>query len=202
MRTNKSWMVVACLAAASIARAQGANGLAVSDDAAAWSHWQARMAINTATPLWRSDLARGDAAGLKVQGLTLLGDYYFARLPLGAAGSGGFRATSGLMLGNGAPLWAAPGVGLGRRNASLLPGVAGSEMAAVDSANIPYLGLGYSGISGRGGWNFAADVGVMALNAGSAVRFGRLFNGSQSVDDLVRELRLTPVLQLGVSYAF
>lgn len=205
MRTNKSWIVVACLAAAApLVRAQSADGLSVPDDAPGWSRWQARMAINTATPLWRADLARGEAAGLKVQGLSLLGDYYFARLPLGSAGAGGFRATSGLMLGSGAPLWAgqAPGSGLGRRNFSLLPGVAGGETTGGDSASIPYVGLGYSGITGRGGWGFAADVGVMALNAGSAVRFGRLLNGAQSVDDLVRELRLAPVLQLGVSYAF
>ena len=45
-------------------------------------------------------------------------------------------------------------------------------------------------------------VGLMALNAGSAVRFGRLLSGTQSVDELVRDLRLTPVLQLGVSYSF
>jgi hypothetical protein len=65
---------------------------------------------------------------------------------------------------------------------------------------VPYVGLGYSGLTGRGGWGFAADVGVMALH-GDSVRFGRL-SGAQSLDDLLRDLRLTPVLQLGVSYSF
>jgi hypothetical protein len=34
------------------------------------------------------------------------------------------------------------------------------------------------------------------------VRLGRVVGGSQSLDDLVRELRLSPVLQFGASYAF
>jgi hypothetical protein len=34
------------------------------------------------------------------------------------------------------------------------------------------------------------------------VRFGRVFNGSQSLDDVVRDMRLAPVVQLGVSYSF
>jgi hypothetical protein len=38
----------------------------------------------------------------------------------------------------------------------------------------------------------------MALNPGSGLRLGR----GQSLDDVVRDMRLTPVLQLGVSYSF
>jgi hypothetical protein len=207
MRTTTGWLLGLALGvAAQWAAAQSGSGLAVSDDTPGWARWQARIAVNSSTPLWRSDLARGDAAGLKVQGLGLIGDYYFARLPLGSQGAGGFRASSGVLLGNGAPLWAAQAPGgssqfsLGRRNLSLLPGLPGAD-PALDSTTVPYVGLGYSGLTGRGGWGFAADVGVMALNGGSAVRFGRLLTG-QSLDDLLRDLRLTPVLQLGVSYSF
>lgn len=207
MRTTTGWLLGLALGvAAQWAAAQAGSGLAVSDDTPGWARWQARIAVNSSTPLWRSDLARGDAAGLKVQGLGLIGDYYFARLPLGSQGAGGFRASSGVLLGSGAPLWAAQAPGgssqfsLGRRNLSLLPGLPGGD-PALDSTTVPYVGLGYSGLTGRGGWGFAADVGVMALNGGSAVRFGRLLTG-QSLDDLLRDLRLTPVLQLGVSYSF
>jgi hypothetical protein len=207
MRTTTGWLLGLALGvAAQWAAAQSGSGLAVSDDTPGWARWQARIAVNSSTPLWRSDLARGDAAGLKVQGLGLIGDYYFARLPLGSQGAGGFRASSGVLLGSGAPLWAAQAPGgssqfsLGRRNLSLLPGLPGGD-PALDSTTVPYVGLGYSGLTGRGGWGFAADVGVMALNGGSAVRFGRLLTG-QSLDDLLRDLRLTPVLQLGVSYSF
>jgi hypothetical protein len=207
MRTTTGWLLGLALgAAAQWAAAQTGSGLAVSDDAPGWARWQARIAFDAGTPLWRSDLARGDAAGLKVQGLGLIGDYYFARLPLGSHGAGGFRASSGVLLGSGAPLWAAQAPGgasqfsLGARSLSPLSGLPGAD-TALDSAMVPYVGLGYSGLTGRGGWGFAADVGVMALHGGSAVRFGRLLSG-QSLDDLLRDLRLAPVLQLGVSYSF
>ena len=192
MRTTTGWLLGLALGAATQwAAAQTGSGLSVSDDAPVWARWQARIAIASSTPLWRSDL---------------IGDYYFARLPLGSHGAGGFRASSGVLLGSGAPLWAAQAPGgsspfsLGRRNLSLLSGLPGAD-TALDGTTIPYVGLGYSGLSGRGGWGFAADVGVMALNGGSAVRFGRLLSG-QSLDDLLRDLRLAPVLQRGVSYSF
>ena len=47
-----------------------------------------------------------------------------------------------------------------------------------------------------------ADVGVMALNPGSAVKLGRVVGGNQSLDDVLREMRLSPLVQVGVSYSF
>jgi hypothetical protein len=75
----------------------------------------------------------------------------------------------------------------------------------VDSAELgtaPYLGIGYTGMSIKGGLSFSADVGVAAMNPGPGLRFGRVVSGAQSFDDMLRELRLTPVIQLGVSYSF
>jgi hypothetical protein len=63
----------------------------------------------------------------------------------------------------------------------------------------PYLGVGYSGSSMRYGLNFSADLGLAAQNPG-AIRFGRV--GTSGLDDFARELRLMPVIQLGVSYRF
>jgi hypothetical protein len=57
-------------------------------------------------------------------------------------------------------------------------------------------------LAGRSGWSFSADFGLVALAGGNMVRLGRVVGGSQSLDDLVRELRLSPVLQFGASYAF
>jgi hypothetical protein len=79
--------------------------------------------------------------------------------------------------------------------------------------SVPYAGIGYSTASAlsTGGpqrglvsstWSFSVDLGVMALAPRSSVRFGGA-DGSQSrLDDMLRELRLSPLLQLGVSYSF
>jgi hypothetical protein len=186
----------------------GGSGLSPSAGGPVWARWQGRVAINTGTPLWRSELLRSETFGLKVQGVTLMGDYYFTRSQLGRHGAGGFRATSGVLLGNATSLWAtqpASGIGgglsFGQRNTSLFTGLAGSEPTS-ESATVPYVGVGYTGLSVKGGWGFAADVGLKGLQPASSVRLGRVVNGSQSLDELVRELRLTPVLQLGVSYSF
>jgi hypothetical protein len=184
------------------------TGLSPAAGGLGWERWQGRVALTTGTPLWRGELLRAESFGLKVQGLGLMGDYYFTRSQLGQHGAGGFRATSGVLLGNSSSLWATQptsglggGLSVGRRNTSLFSGLAGSEPPS-DSATVPYIGVGYTGLSLKGGWGFAADVGLKGLQPSSAVRLGRGMNGSQSLDEQVRELRLTPVLQLGVSYSF
>jgi hypothetical protein len=182
-------------------------GTGLSPDASlGWARWQGRIAITTGTPLWRSELLRNESFGLKVQGLGLMGDYYFTHSQLGLHGAGGFRATSGVLVGA-TSLWATQpasgisgaGLTVRQRNSNLFTGLAGSEPTS-DTTTVPYIGVGYTGSSLKGGWGFAADVGLRALQPGSALRLGR--NGSQSLDELVRELRLTPVVQLGVSYSF
>lgn len=69
----------------------------------------------------------------------------------------------------------------------------------------PYVGLGYStgGVSANrwGGWALSADIGLQALPS-SEWTLGRALESPAGVGELLRELRLTPVLQLGVSYAF
>ncbi|MFG5407861.1 hypothetical protein ABXN37_06800 [Piscinibacter sakaiensis] len=67
---------------------------------------------------------------------------------------------------------------------------------------MPYLGLGYSAQPARGGWGFSADIGLVAQAPGAVVRLGRVFNGSQTLDDMLREMRLSPLLNVGVSYSF
>jgi len=77
------------------------------------------------------------------------------------------------------------------------PGLA--DPAADSTLTWPYLGVGYSGSSLRYGLNFSADLGLAAQNPG-AIRLGRV--GSAGLDEFARELKLMPVLQLGVSYRF
>lgn len=80
--------------------------------------------------------------------------------------------------------------------------------------SVPYAGIGYSTASppfaGTGPqrglvsstWSFSVDLGVMALAPRSSVRFGGADSSQGRLDDMLRELRLSPLLQLGVSYSF
>ena len=182
--------------------AQAQSGLRLGDTAQsqqdAWPHWQARFGLaTTGTPVEagnRWQLSAGQ----------LLGDYYWSGLrPVGVGRSGGFRATSGLLLGQrsialGTPaLASSQGLGLTVSRASRLsncPFEAHETWSAV-----PYFGVGYSGVSLRGGWGFTADLGLAGTSGGLHTRSGL---GSQGAEELLRELRLTPVLQFGASYAF
>ncbi len=200
MKTAR-WMLATSLAlmASSLAHAGPGEGLKWQDDSLSWARWQARLAISQPAPPWRASFGGEDSAGLNPRSLSIMGDYLFARLQSDDA-SHVLRATSGLVLGPRPTLWA----GQSGVSASLAPQRRLFGEARGDMSALPYVGVGYSGIaglSGRGGWSFSADFGLMALGAGNAVRLGRSGN-YQGVDDLVRELRLTPVLQLGASYAF
>ena len=107
----------------------------------------------------------------------LVGDYYFAP-------SLGLRATGGLQAG--------------------VTGSSDVRLGTTRQRATPYVGLGYStgGVSANrwGGWGLSADIGVQAR--GSDLTLGRALESPAGVGELLRELRLTPVLQLGVSYAF
>lgn len=107
----------------------------------------------------------------------LVGDYYFAP-------SLGLRATGGLQAG--------------------VTGSSDVRLGTTRQRATPYVGLGYStgDVSANrwGGWGLSADIGVQAR--GSDLTLGRALESPAGVGELIRELRLTPVLQLGVSYAF
>lgn len=207
MRVSLRSLIVAALVASALSVATPASaldagsGLSVPDSELGWDRWQGRVTISTELPTWRANLNQGTPNGLQVGGLSVMGDYYFASLPMGAQGAGGFRATSGLLFGaGGSPSGTGGGStwGIGRRANTALPGETQSEL----NATAPYVGLGYSGLTGRNGWGFAADVGFVARSAGSSQPFGRAALGAQSLDDLVRDMHLAPIVQLGVSYAF
>ena len=51
-------------------------------------------------------------------------------------------------------------------------------------------------------WGFNADVGMAAQSLGATVRLGRAFGGGLSMSDALRDLRLQPVVRLGVTYSF
>ena len=93
------WGGVTCLLlAAACAPVQAQGGLRLRQEAAAqqpaWPQWQARIGLTIS--------ADGANAGTpwQVSAGQLLGDYYWSGLRLGQSGGiGGFRVTSGLLLG-------------------------------------------------------------------------------------------------------
>jgi len=146
----------------------------------------------------------------RLGGASVLGDYYFIRASAREGEASGFRTTSGVFLGSRLGMWgghAQPAlssslISVERHSFSLLAPSQSADGAGLESAALPYLGLGYSGVSLKGGWGFSADLGVLALTPGNAARLGRAFGGGQSLDAVVRDMNLSPLVQLGVSYQF
>jgi hypothetical protein len=188
------------LAAAASAVAGSGQGLSVDADRLAWPQWQTRLqvAIEPLTPV----LASFEGASLRPRSAALFGDYYMTRPYFGQAG--GLRVTSGLVAGTRgaviAPGQATPPGSFGF-SALARPSLgSASTEASTDTLTWPYLGIGYSDTSLRGGWGFSADLGLAAQSFG-LFRAARSL-GNQAMDDTIRDMRLTPVLQLGVSYRF
>ena len=186
------------LAAAPVA--QAADGLTAPSAETLWPRWQARIAVQAASvsPLATSNLLDAGSAQRGVRGGALFGDYYFATPSFGS-----FRASGGVISGSlaGLPLASATAgsvLGLSVSSGSLPLNFAGSDAASAS----PYLGLGFSSAPWRNGLSISADIGLVAEHPSSAVGVGRAVFGAQAMDNALRELRLSPLLQLGVRYAF
>jgi hypothetical protein len=198
--------IISLVGAASAGAVQG-DGLTADPEQLSWGRWQGRVSLGSLVP-WQTSLGRGESTGLKVDSVSLVGDYYFSRSLVGHRSSGGFRTTGGVVhgpraqLANGRLLIGSPGSvrGVDRQVLGAADGYGGD--VAPDVATLPYLGVGYSGLSLKGGWRFNADLGMMALSPGNSVKLGRVVGGTQSLDELLREMRLAPMLQVGVSYSF
>jgi hypothetical protein len=205
------------LATSSVALATEGDGLTAAP------RWQGRILLGTAASNSllgnagsRAEKTLSAQSGSVVRSVSVMGDYYFSNRLAGRSASnsvadffgGGFRATSGLLVGPRSASYAslgAAGLSGNSRNFSVdlrSASMPFADQAASEANAVPYLGVGYTGASIKGGWGFSADVGVMALNPGSAVKLGRVLGGGQSLDDTLREMRVSPVLQLGVSYSF
>ncbi|HSC62251.1 MAG TPA: hypothetical protein VLD35_01350 [Caldimonas sp.] len=208
---NVLWICAAVASALTAvgARAEG-DGLSANADRVPWARFQSRIAYAPGAPGWRADLAPVERTGLQVGSVGLLGDVYFGSTSTTRATSvGGFRATSGLLIG-GRSAWlnsaSTPSSGLLATDRRLF-GASANPFTypadpSVDNATVPYIGIGYSNLSTKSGWHFSAVLGVVSQSPGNVVRFGRVFGNLQSLDEVVRDMRLAPVVQLGVSYSF
>jgi len=200
MRLKPVAVFSSLLAAAAGAVAGSGQGLSIDADRVAWPQWQTRLQLAT-EPLSPS-LASFEGASLRPRSAALFGDYYVTRPYLGQAG--GLRVTSGFVAGTRGsvigPGQATPPGAFGF-SAQARPSLASAPLdTASDTETWPYLGIGYSDTSLRGGWGFSADLGLAAQSFGLS-RAARSL-GNLLLDDMVRDMRLTPVLQLGVSYRF
>ena len=160
------------------------DGLVAPANALSGNRWQSRIEVDNPSSLLRG-LTTHWSFGATASTARLLSDYALDPLRLGSHGqTGGMRLTSGLLvtLRNNLNLW----------------GPASANDAAVAQ---PYAGIGYSGIGQRGDWGFNADLGLSAQNPGAALQLGRVFNGA-SLGDTVRDLRLQPMIRLGMNYSF
>jgi hypothetical protein len=204
MRTHLGCIAVLTFAAvAAPAWAQG--GLTVDADQVPWPRLQARIGLAVTPTSLLTDFTL-PAYGSGLQGGRVLGDYYFlgGGLSLGSDRlNGGFRATSGLLLGPhgtslSMPTVPQPGLVVSATRQPVPAGLSLPDAGLSDSSHtVPYLGVGYTGLAVKGGWGFTADLGLMALNPGSTLNLTH-----QGLDDTLRDMRLTPVLQLGVSFSF
>ena len=152
---------------------------------------------------FRLDLAVSQISPAQVGG-RLLGDYYLTGPGFGGTDvSGGLRLTSGLAVGPRDGIAALPvsrtggGLQLGQREL-------GSTLADRygEQVTLPYVGVGYTTLSAREGWGLSADIGLGGQRPGERVRFGAGNPSAAQFESLLNDLRLAPVIQLGVSYAF
>jgi hypothetical protein len=203
-----SWLtlIIAGFGWSALATAQQGRGLVADREAADFSPWQLRLnlAVGSPSPLL------GSLAGVspsRVLSAQMLGDYYPEKLRLGQTNA--LRLTSGVIVGqrsvlrDPASLMSSRGVAMSHLQTNFSVVSSSAETAAEPVVTWPYLGIGYSGTDFRGNWSLKADLGLAAQNPGAArAGFGRVVGGSQNLDDFLRELRLSPMLQVGVSYAF
>lgn len=192
---------VLCLLAPAVAVAN--QGLVPQAGEWVWPQVQARITLQTAALAQGGLFATGGlgrladpaAAQRGVQGGAVLGDYVFA-----SPAFGNFRATSGVLLGAQGGVPTGQGASSARLSVSVLEGSAPAN--GEGPATMPYLGLGYSTPAVWRSFYLSADLGVVAGRPAGIAGLGRAVLGSQAKDAAMRDLRLAPMLQLGMRYSF
>jgi hypothetical protein len=194
---------LALLCTAGLAAAEG--GLKVAAAGGFWSDVQTKLRFSAAVMDTAPSLGGYPTMAVAREytplGASLGGDYYFSKDLAAGRPPSGFRASGALLIRQ-------PGVSLSdlawqsRAITSLASPLRLADPGHQGVSAMPYLGIGYSDYSLKTGWGFWADIGLVVQSPGNALGMGRVLSGSQNVDDLVRELRMSPMLQLGVNYSF
>lgn len=170
-------------------------------DGEAQPRWQARLQLSSADG--GSDALR-HLGGSRILSANLLGDYYLTSSGFSSL-NGGLRATGGLLLGPLSMSQSSGGLALGNGTGPLSAGrrslvVSGLDAYSLEpSANLSYVGIGYTGRLKSSGFAFSADLGLMSGSVGT-MRLGR--SSAQGFEDAMRDLRFKPLLQLGLAYSY
>lgn len=198
---NTAFMLAGALALLPLTAAIAADGDVTMPGHPTWARWQGRLSLGVADTPWRLG---ADAPPARLSHASLMGDYFFGQSLTGTGLLGGFRATSGIVFGS----RAMPSTGqanLASGNSFSISSRTFGQTAPLnaidpngDTVTQPYLGFGYTGLSVRNGLSFSADLGLLARGAST----GRAALASQTLDDQIRQMRMTPLFQLGVSYSF
>jgi hypothetical protein len=192
--------VLGLVLAGAASGAAAAQGLSLPAAETLWPQWQARITLLTTggASLALAPLSDSGAAPVGLRGGALVGDYVFATPTYGR-----FRASGGILSGHlgGLPLASASAgqrLGVDVQHRLAPPWSPGSDTPAA----LPYIGLGFSGAAGLAGLSLTADLGLVAERPEAAVGLGRALFGNQGMERSLRELRLAPVMQLGMRYTF
>lgn len=214
----RSLFGLALLLAAVVPTTQAAQGLAVPQADELWPHWQARISIATSGSS-HSGAGLG-ASWTTWHGITAsqpqraaLGAAVLGDLTLASPSFGSFRASGGLLVGGyrSLPPAGAPAMPLSAKFSLAMPsyshgladsggGLVASGTASTDA--LPYLGVGFSSLLWRDSLALSADMGWVSERPSAAAAAGRALFGNQGFDRAVREMRLSPVLQLSLQYRF
>lgn len=206
MRTTAWTLAGALTLVTTAAMAADDTSLTTRPEPMRWARWHGRLSLGTLSA--PGFMLGADSPALKLASASLMADFYLSRSLADTGPIGGFRATSGLIVGPRSALdtgqaYLQPGsaFSIGSRPLGRAPMPYTTDPGG-ETATLPYLGFGYTGLSARNGWSYSADLGLVAQSPGNAVRLGRVFNGGQNLDNAIRDMRLAPLLQVGVSYAF
>lgn len=193
----------------SVAAADQGKGLSLNGQQF-WPHWEGRIGLvmdRAYDPLKDAFVLAQPvpAGGLNMRSAHVLSDYYF---------SGGFRATVGLVRGaitqatwaDGGDDTIGSGLNLSLQRLDTLNVADRNQSIDGDSRTLPYVGAGYAASlgspDGDSMWRFNADLGLVSVNTNNIGRISRTLQGDAGLDDLVRDMRLRPVVKVSVRYAF
>ena len=138
-------------------------------------------------------------------GLGLWADYYFAS-PFSKSSGEGLRLTTGIWWN---PQQTSLKLSPHRLSLDVIRTLGNSAYLkqTIPTGALPYFGIGYTYTLARGGYWFSADLGLIPFEATMpnqlrSFSLGRPNNSGLNTEDMLRQVRLSTLLQVHVSYSF